>query len=55
MCPITKKLFKEIHLYTVLMREISTIFIDQLQHSMLSEKCMLYVGIKFSTIYHLVS
>lgn len=38
----TKKNFKHIHLYIILIRRINIVFIDQLQAFMFSEKYMLY-------------
>ena len=38
----TKKIFKHIHLYIILIQRINTVFVDQLQAFMFSEKYMLY-------------
>jgi hypothetical protein len=50
-----RKIFKQIHQYTVLIQGISTIFIDQLPtyHAFRKVHCILASG--FSTIYHAVS
>ena len=40
------EIFKEIHLYTVLVQRISTIFIDQMQTHIFPRKSTFYVGIR---------
>jgi hypothetical protein len=49
-----KKTLKQIHLYTILIQEISIIFIDQMTTYLVFKKAHSLLASKFPTVYHLV-
>jgi len=51
---ISRKLSKQIHLYTILKQGISIIFIDQMPTYFVFTKVRSMLAKKFSTVYHLV-
>ena len=48
-----QKIFKQIHVYTILIQAISTIFLDQMQAYTVHKKSMFYAGIRiFNSLPH---